>query len=270
MPLLRDDLTVWEIAFRWESLDPRRLWFRLPLPVQDHFRNLMDAILSAELRCETIELEKREFAPDEKQFSVYYWIDDIYAAMGGHTFSRKLMRHAVVDRYDFKLWCERRNIPLPEFWFPQGWSLEYELPDGEIHPGHYYYRKHWTPDDWAAHLAAEEGKEELDAVAEGEVPEEIASLEELHPDTFNKSQQAEEKSRPNQEAAAACRQIARVLWEEAPLRRIASVVKDELIQKYGGGRHYQYETVRAWVQKVAPPGVSANRGRPRKNTGDDE
>lgn len=265
MPLLSDDLTVWEIAFRWENLDPRKLWIRLPLPVQDHFRNLMTAILSAELLCVTISLEKKEFSPDEKPFSVYYWIDDIYAAMGGHFFNRKLMRHAVVDRYDFKLWCERRNIPLPEFWFPQGWNIEYDLPEGEIHPGHYYYRKHWSPEDWAAHLAATD-EDESDAGGGSEENQyDQSSL-----DVDLKSRQADEKLRPSQEAAAACRQIARVLWEEDPVRRIASVTNDELIQKYGGGRHYQPETVRAWVQRVAPPGVSSNRGRPRKNSGDDE
>ena len=123
MAIFSDSLTVWELGFRWAGLNPRTIWLRLPLEVQDHARNLMDAILLAELPCETITLEKRGFEADEKEFSVYHWLDDIYYCIQGLAFNRKLLRHAVIGRYDFKLWCERRNIPLPEFWFPPDWNL---------------------------------------------------------------------------------------------------------------------------------------------------
>ena len=79
MPLLVDGLSVWDVSFRWAGLDPCRLWLRIPTPVKDNMRMLMEAILKAELVCETITLEKRHFEPDEKEFSVYHWLDDIYA-----------------------------------------------------------------------------------------------------------------------------------------------------------------------------------------------
>lgn len=234
------------------------------MAVQDHFRNLTDAILSADLLCETIELEKREFGTDEKIFSVYFWIEDMYSCIAGHYFNRKMLRHSVIGRYDLKLWCERRNIPLPEFWFPPGWNLEYELPEDEIRPGHYYIRKNWTEEDWSAYLESRESESSPNQSDNKGSHNNAPNTE--HGEVESKDNEAALKLRRNQEAASACRQIARTLWEDDPTRRISSVVEDELIQKYGGGRHYQPTTVRDWVQKVAPPGVSARRGRPPKNT----
>ncbi len=273
MPLLVDDLSVWDISFRLAGHDPRKLWFRIPLEVEDHFRNLMLAILKGELACETITLEKRDFEPDEKGLSVYHWLDDIYACIHGRYHNRKLLRWAQVERFDFKLWCERMNTPLPEFWFPPGWNLEYELPEGHISPGHGYIRRDWTSEDWKAWHQEQDATEavkmngasqpvpnepELDQPAEPTSP----------PAETNPIEEAANKMRPNQEARIACQQIARVIWQDEPDRTIASVVKDELIQKYGGGSFYVDETVREWVKVVAPPHVRNRRGAPRKNGGE--
>lgn len=229
MAILTDSLVVWEIAFRWSGRNPRSTWLRIPLDVQDHFRNLMDAILSAELLCESIELEKREFEPDEKTFSIYFWLDDIHDCIYGRHFNRKLLRHASIDRYDFKLWCERRNIPLPEFWFPPGWNLEYELPEDELRPGDYYIRKDWTREDWEALKERQSG---LKAAALNEIQEAEQPLDQGHasppldeynpPITKSKQGDSAEKLRPNQEAAIACRQIAKAIWKDDPSRTIAS------------------------------------------------
>ncbi len=277
MALTSDSLSIWEIAFRWAELNPRRIWLQIPLQAQDHFRNLMDAILSAELLCESIELEKRHFEPDEKEFSVYYWIDDIYACIHGHHFNRKLLRHASIARYDFKLWCERRNIPLPEFWFPPGWNLEYELPEDEIHPGHYYIRKGWTREDWEAWQEKQSVQETFTLAADG--PSELPLHEWSNSATAEcdetqsasgKQEAAAEKFRPSQATAIACRQIAKAIWKDDKNRTIASIIKDELIQKYGGAAPFVDDTVREWIKVVAPPHIRNHRGRPRKNRAEDE
>lgn len=263
MPILNDELSVWDIAFRWTGRDPRRFWFRIPLEVEDHFRNLIDAILKAELACESITLEKRDFEAHEKQYSVYYWIDDIYACIYGSYFNRKLLRWAHIERLDFKLWCERMNIPLPEFWFPPGWNLEYELPEYEIHPGHWYIRKEWSREDWDAELKA---KQEAES----------ANIDPIEGTSDNASQStapmdaASEKLRPNQEARIACQQIAKTIWQREPDRTIASVIQDELIQQYGGAKHFVDDTVRDWIKVVAPSHVRDRRGRPRKNGGESQ
>lgn len=280
MAILSDYLSVWEIAFRWAGLNPRNLWLRIPLPVQDHFRNMMDAILSAELACQSITLEKRDFEAHEKDFSVYYWLDDIYLCIWGHKFNRKLLRHASIERYDFMLWCERLNIPLPEFWFPPGWNLEYELPEGDIRPGHYYTRSHWTTDQWLAwrkELGEEEEPAPVEDETEGEQPESApygtvgASPQNAgyYPNAEAKHDDSVEKLRPNQHAKFACQQIASAIWKDEPNRTIASIVKDELIQKYGGGAPFVDATIREWVKVVAPPHVRERRGRPKKGAEDE-
>lgn len=272
MPLLADSLSVWTIAFRWTGRDPRWPWPFIPLEVEDHLRNLMDAILSANLACETITLEKRDFSPDERQFSVYYWLDDIYACMHGQRFNRKLLRWAHIERYDFELWCKRMNIPLPEFWFPPDWNLEYELPEGEIRPGHGYIRRDWSSEEWEAWKIeqADEGSEaQLDEICAGGT--EAASISSVldrdgdNSDGGPMTDQAAEKLRSSQACRIACQQIAKVLWKDDPDRTIASVIADELIQKYGGGNYYVDDTIREWVKVVAPTHVRDRRGRPRKN-----
>ena len=142
--LLSDSMTAWVIGFRWAGLDDKKWWFQIPVPVRDHFSNLMDAVLKAELVCITISLEKPSAdRPIDPEFSVYTYLDDIEGCRAGTRFSRKLLKWALIDRADFHRWCERRGIPLPEFWFPPGWKLDYELPEDALLPGHGYMNRHW-------------------------------------------------------------------------------------------------------------------------------
>ena len=241
MPILIEDLSVWDISFRWAGCDPRKFYFRIPLEVENNFRNLMNAILSAEIECETISLEKRDYAPDEQKESIYYWLDDIYACIGGKRFNRKLFRWAYIERYSFSLWCERMNIPLPEFWFPKGWNLHYELPDNAMHPGYNYELQKWTHE------------------------ERVEYFNGLKQTESGKTVFTESKNRPNQETRVACQQIAKKIWSKEPNRTIASVIKDPLIQEYGGAGPYVDDTVREWIKTIAPQPVRNRRGRPPKN-----
>jgi hypothetical protein len=275
VPLIVDDLSVWDISFRWAGLEPDRLWLRIPSSVKDNMRMLMDAILKGELDCETITLEKRNFEPDEKLFSVYHWMDDFYDCIHGNYYNRKMLRWAQVGRFDFMLWCERMKAPLPEFWFPPGWNLEYDLPEGHLPPGYFYMRKDWTAEDWKAWHAEQAGmntEKKDDASQPSSSESEPAQSSETPIPSADTSpmEAAAEKMRPNQEARIACQQIAKVIWEDEPDRTIASVVIDNLIQKYGGGRKYVDETVREWVKVVAPTHVRNRRGAPRKNRGEDK
>lgn len=261
MSLLVEQLSVWEIGFRCENRDPQRVWFRIPLGVQDQFRTLILAILNAELPCVTITLEKpSELHPVDPEWSIYRYIDDMYACIAGQRFNRKMLRWALIDRYDFKLWCERRKVPLPAFWFPPGWNLQYELPDDDLLPGHSYIRRNWTPEQWAS------WREDQESRSKGGTSESAGSAT---PEPVGPDAKAAEKLRPSHEARIACCQIATAIWREDPTRTIASVVRDELVQKYGGGAHFNDETVRAWIKVVAPPEVR-RPGRPRKNGGGSE
>jgi hypothetical protein len=275
MPLLVDDLSVWDISFRLAGHDPRKLWFRIPLEVEDHFRNLMLAILKGDLACETITLEKRDFEPNEKEFSVYHWLDDIYACIHGHSYNRKLLRWAQVGRFDLMLWCERMKVPLPEFWFPPGWNLGYELPEGQVHPGYYFHRRDWTSEDWEAWQREQDSMEVEKTNGASQPPLNESELDQplapsLPPASASVMEDAAKKMRRNQETRIACQQIAKAIWQKEPDRTIASVVRDELIQNYGDGGFYVDSTVREWLKVVAPQHVKNRRGAPRKNRGGDK
>jgi len=186
----------------------------------------MDAILQGHLNCESLSLEKYHGGDrEEASFHIRYWLDDVYACIWGKKFNRSLLKHASIDRQAFLEWCERRGVPLPEFWFPNGWNVEYKWPEEE-------------------------------AVVENDLL--VAdSRSALHPENPDSS-----GLKPSQRARIASQQIASAIWKDDPTRTIASVCKDELVLKYGGGAHFVEDTVRSWVKAVAPPEVSRKRGRP--------
>lgn len=130
MAILTETLSVWEIGFRWAEEDPQRYRFRIPLPVRDNFRLMMDAILQGHLDCETLSLSKwgPEDGEDMRPFFIRHHLTEVEACIAGFGFDRKLMRWAGVSRESFQEWCERQGIPLPAFWFPPGWKLDYEWP----------------------------------------------------------------------------------------------------------------------------------------------
>lgn len=99
MPLLNDDLSLWEIAHRWNNLDPdKKHWFGLPLEVKDSFRLMMNAILSAELVSSLLMEKWHPGSNNPPEFYICYYIDDIYARIWGRKFNRKLFKFVSVDR----------------------------------------------------------------------------------------------------------------------------------------------------------------------------
>ena len=250
MALDSEELSVWEIGFRWSGFDPDRIWLQIPLLARDNFRVLMNAILSGEIICTTLCLDKRP--PDSKadpRFYIRHYIDDVYACIHGTGFNRKLLKWASLERPSFLEWCQCRGITPPEFWFPPGWKMEFEHPLG-IHPG--MVVQHEEP--------SEEGGTHFSyhwpAPGEGEA---VTELEKPEPSILRQSQVAR----------VVCQQIARAMWQKDPQRRIADVIRDDLIQEYGGAKFYAEETVRTWINSAAPPEVRERRGRPRKNNSDE-
>ncbi|MGJ8618689.1 MAG: hypothetical protein ACSHWN_00010 [Methylophilaceae bacterium] len=241
MPILVDDLSVWDISFRWAGYDPRKLYFRIPVEVEDIARTLIHAIHKAELASNTIMLEKKPFDKDIEKYSFYYWADDFFSTTSGRFVSRKLLKWTTISRYSFMDWCERMNAPLPAFWFPEGWNLEYALRDGELKPGYRFRMNSWS-------------EERRDAY-----------WEEFDRDEFDDKQSPEIKLRKSQQAKIACRQVAEYIWKQDSTRTIASIIDDNLIQDYCGANYYDNATVRGWINDLAPDEIRSHRGRPRKN-----
>lgn len=248
MPLITEELSVWDIGLRWAGHDPDCLWLRLPLAAKDNFRLLMEAILSGEIICNTLTLAK--LPPDSKadpRFYIRTYIDEVYDCIHGQRYNRKLLKWATLDRKDFHEWCERRGITPPEFWFSPGWKLDYDVEQFG-HPGL-----------WVRHVEPEH---------EGDLAHFAYERDDAHAGLDQDVQDAETTGaalRVSQRLKLVCQQIATVIWKEDKTRTIASVVRDELIQKYGGAAPYNDDTVREWIKEVAPLEVRNKRGRPRKN-----
>lgn len=244
MPLVVEQLQLWIIGFKWADLDPNRLWVRIPTPVRDNFSTLLEAILSDHLGCLTLASEKYQGNdPDEAKFYIRDWLDDVYAGIHGQYFNRKLLKHALIDREDFQDWCERRTIPLPEFWFPLGWT-DYRWPE-------------YDPRAATADIDSPDSVQ-TDVTISGT---ELASQVRPEPAPAKPSP---EELRDSQIARIASQQIARVIWKEEPDKTIAAMCKDERILKYGGAQYFVEEVVRRWLKEVAPSPVRAKRGRPKK------
>ena len=228
MPLVVDQMPLWTLCFKWAGLDPDRVWLRLPEAVRDNASTLLEAILLGHLHCITLSSEKY-VGDDPRLAPVYirYWLDDVYGAVHGKHFSRKLLKHAVIERGAFQDWCARRSIPLPSFWFPIGWT-DYQWPE-------------YDPRSLA---------------------EPQAGLDKRHAPTI--SEQAPKELRGSQIARIASQQVARVIWKEEAQKTIAAMCKDDRVLKYGGAQYYAEEVVRRWLKEVAPEEVSAKRGRPKK------
>ncbi|MBD9356345.1 hypothetical protein [Methylomonas albis] len=230
MPLLNDHLSIWEIAHRWNNLDPdKKHWFGLPLELKDSFRLMNDAILNAHLVSD-LSMEKWHSKSDcPPEFFIRYHLTDIEQCIWGRKYNPKFFKSVGIMRWDFKRWCEMFGIPLPEFWFPPGWKIEPVL-----------YIDNYDESE-PNHVEADDLAGEDDLQSDGEA-----------------------KLRASQAARTACRQIAERLWKEQPDINIASMVKHDLIQIYGGGNFYVEQTVRGWIADLAPSHIQGKRGRPKK------
>lgn len=255
MALLNDTLTVWEIGHRWAGKDPSWTSLLIPLAARDNFRNMFDAILCLHLTCSTISLEKRT-DDDDPHFS--YIRDDLQAVhdiIEGVRFNRKLLKWARVERWAFKEWCEGHAIPLPDFWFPSGWGLEYTWPAPRAHA--------LSPTLDAQAVRA-------DTASPDGASEATSSDERVAGQTETLASKANQNNlRSDQRRRVACQEIAANLWKANPALTIAAMVQHDAVQNLGGAKYQVDEVVRRWVAEVAPADVKARRGRPRKNPTED-
>lgn len=262
MALINEELSLWELAFRWSDIDPPRLtsWRPLPLAVRDHFRNIMRAILHGELECMTLSLEKWDSESDSpSDFYIRHHLDDVERCIGGQGYSRRLLMHAILSRDDVGEWCERRGIPKPSFWFPEGWKPFPSEFVAELHDRRSRFQhlgKLWMAsrdDEERDNLRQEmdEAQREFEAFKSQGV---VATSSDL----------GKEGSRPVQRVKIACQQIAQALWKEDPSITVPDMARRDEIRRLGGAASFTEEVVRGWLGNVAPETVPRKPGRPPK------
>ncbi|WP_020166982.1 MULTISPECIES: hypothetical protein [Methylotenera] len=245
MALLVEELTVWDVSFRWAGFDPDRFYLRYPLLVKDNFRLLMLAILEGEIICNTLCLDKRPSnSKADPDYYIRTHIDNVYACIHGQKYNIKLLKWATLDRNWFYEWCVRRAITPPEFWFPPGWKIDYDQPIGG-YPG--FAMRHEEPKESGVSVSFSFHWPEVD---EDQIH--IAENDDLKNSSRN---------RPNQLTKIACQVIAQNIWRTDNNVSIADMVRRPEIQILGGAKPYVYEVVRRWLSEVAPPEVSARVGR---------
>jgi hypothetical protein len=262
MPLLNDNLTVWEIAFRWAGFDPNGLRLRIPLGVRDNFRMLMDAILQGHLYCETLGLEKHSaIYADLPQLAIRYWLDDVNAAIAGDAFNPKLLKWAVVERWSMLQWCERRGIPLPEFWFPPGWNRDYKWPDDS------------EPDEAVTSPAADNGGSGDNAASPEPVPtpepgpDPTPQAEAALPPADEREAAGKRALERRQRAKIACQEVARRLWAKQPTALKKSIAASPEVQEIAPGSDFALEVVERWLSEVDPRNPNSKRGPKKKQAG---
>jgi hypothetical protein len=178
----------------------------------------------------TLSLEKwRPEGQSDPEFHIRHYIDQVYECVWGTRFNRKLLKFALIERWAMQQWCERQGVPLPEFWFPPGWKLEYKWPD--VDPA----------EDQAA--PADSG---LSATKES---------------TDERKQRIDKRHRIHM----ACQQIALAIWSKEPNLTIKEVAYRKEVQELGGGAGYEPETLHEWISAVDTRDPSKKRGRKRKN-----
>lgn len=263
MSVLNDQLSLREVAYRWAGEDPAAWRMRAPLAVKDRIRTLLYAVLHGELYCSTLALEKWSPASSlPPEFFIRHYLAKVYACIEGGRCDRRLLDWATIDRWAMRAWCEARNIPLPDFWFPRGWR-DYDAG-----------REALRSDEDAA-------KEDLDVFAEGEPSSAARSVgggpEELSSVTGARS--ANEQITNTQEdgpggkrlhdrrvrAKIACQEVAARLWLKRPEATVKVIAASDEVQKIAGGEDYSDAAVLAWLGEIDRRPPEQRRGRKRKN-----
>jgi hypothetical protein len=215
---------------------------------------LIDAVWRVHLQCISLSVEK--WSPDSEaspEFFIRHHLSDVEDCVNGRRFSRKLLRWALIDRFDMHEWCHRQGIPLPDFWFPPGWHLTYQWPEDV------------QSDDSSGVLAQDAERKELGIGGAGDkVRLDETGGSSARAIASERLALGDDKLRANQRARIACQVVAAGLWKREPQATIASMVKHQAIRELCGGAHYDDETVRDWIKVEAPDAVRNKRGRPPK------
>jgi len=257
MALLSDELSLWEIAYRWTNRDPEEFSLKIPLPVRDNFRLMTNAILQSHLPCSTLSLEKwnqNSNAPPE--FFIRHFIDDVYACIWGKKFNRELLKHAVIERWAMQQWCERQGIPLPEFWFPPGWKTHYEWqePNSDEQP------EEAVPIDTTGGI-------NTPSALDPDFPPAKRFAEPTPPTIPPMSEDEAEGRRrfdQRQRRKIACQEVGIRVWIKNPEADVKVIANSTEVQDLAGGSESDFDVLLRWLGEVDPRDPGKRRGPKRK------
>lgn len=117
MALRHDELTIWEIAFRWGGFDPQQAWIRIPVAVRDNVRLLLNGIYSGELECREWSHEMR--LPGTSEVSPRYignCMGDVIDCIEGRRCKQAFLQQIHLERDNVQKWCDKSGLQFPAFW----------------------------------------------------------------------------------------------------------------------------------------------------------
>lgn len=209
--------------------------------------------------CLTISLEKR--GDDQEAPHLFYIRDDLEAVndcIQGIRYPRRLLKWAMVERWAMKNWCERRGIPLPEFWFPPGWNIGYVAlysENGENVP-------EIEPLDAMVGSPLEPPAQSVPAAATPPPPSDA------HGPVTSPANEGERegmrKLDENQRRRIACQEVGKHVWHKNPDWDVKQVANSPEVQEFAGGKVPAFEVLLRWLGEVDPRNPDKRRGPKRK------
>ena len=152
-----------------------------------------------------------------------------------------------------QLWCDRHGIPLPEFWFPPGWGLEYK---------------------WPEEATGEEVVHDTEpASAESERPPESGRTSDASPagaqeGASGAAQEAQLRGTRaldrRQRGRIACEEVAKRYWIRHPGAIVKEVAGSHEVQEIAPGSDFQLEVVQRWLGEVDTRDPTNRRGPKRR------
>jgi len=120
-------LSVWEIACRVNELDPSAIDIKnVPLKLKDALKSITRAIHYDEnmmvLNNRGIENHHAINQKTGKRYDtevIHELMSDCYEK---DIFDKEFLESVYIEDENFAKWCLNKNIPLPLFWFPNGWE----------------------------------------------------------------------------------------------------------------------------------------------------
>ena len=132
-------LSIWEIACRANEIDPYITDSKnLPLKLRDALKSITRAIHYDEnmsvLDFKGIENHGAYNPKTGKEYdteTIHNLLSDCYES---ERFDKEFLDTVYIEDEHFANWCINKNIPLPTFWFPNGWKA-YDDEDEETTEG---------------------------------------------------------------------------------------------------------------------------------------
>ncbi len=155
------------------------------------------------------------------------------------TFDQKKLESVHINRSGLIKFCRENEIDIPEFWFTTK----------EIHA--IKSNPEFDPD-----------YSTLEDISPATPCENIATEGRLKQSDIDSIW---ERLSHRQQSRILCRSIAAKYWEHSPDRTIESIIKDDVLLDFGGGKSYQGKnTLRDWIKDIDPRPKNARLGRPKK------